>query len=167
MTIGSDILKVVYHWNFHHNDDKDLNSGIWDSIKAVESMKLKPFHPVTNYYAVGHVVDGVGFITAAPFKIYPFEQTIDFVSTKVQRDDKSKFGDFEFHSATFEKGRESAWVEQSKGVYTMTPKTELLEIEAVNVSYLDKTTNEIHVVICRFEQNNNYAKLTRIYSDKL
>lgn len=80
----------------------------------------------------------------------------------VQRSNKDWFGDFEFHSCVFEKGRESAWKEQSKGVYKFTPKDNLLEIEEVNVSYYDKTTKEIHVVICQFIQTNNCAKFYRV-----
>lgn len=167
---GSEMLRAShvfnrdlrYHWNFHHNDDKDLNSGPCNAIDSLNEMKLKPFHPVTNYYAVGHVVDGVGFITARPFRINPHEQIIDFVSTMVQRSNKDWFGNFEFHSCAFEKGRESAWKEQSKGVYNFTPKDNLLEIEEVNVSYYDKTTKEIHVVICQFIQTNNCAKFYRV-----
>ena len=121
-------------------------------------MNLKPFHPVTNWYAVGNVVDDEVVITARPYQIIPIEQTIDFVSSMVQREDKAKFGDFEFHSAQFEKEREEAWKEQSKGIYKVTPKKNLNEIEEVNVSYLDKTTNEIHVVVCQFNISNNAAR---------
>lgn len=147
------------HWNFHHNSDSDLSSR---AVEEVSWLKLKPFHPVTNYYAVGHVVDGVRCITVRPFEIDPVEQIIDFVSTMVQRENHDWFGDFEFSGCQFEKDRQQSWTEQSKGVYLMKPKENLTEVEEVNVSYRDKTTGDVHVVICQFLQTNNVAKFTRI-----
>lgn len=165
---GAEMLKASrvmnrdmrYHWNFHGTDDGALGSK---TLKELEKMKLKPFHPVTNIYAVGNILDGEAFITARPYRIDMYEQTIDFVGTMVQREDTEKFGNFEFQKATFESGRESAWKEQSKGVYKMTPKENQTLIEEVNVSYLDKTTNEVHVVICQFTtffSSNSLAQKT-------
>ncbi|KAK8876261.1 hypothetical protein M9Y10_006456 [Tritrichomonas musculus] len=169
---GSEMLRASrvfnrnmrYHWNFHLTTDEVLNKEAGDTFAELNKLNLKPFHPVTTVYAVGNIVDGKAFITARPYRIETYEQTIDFVSTMVQRADKEKFGDFEFHSCSFEKGRESAWKETSKGVYRLTPKENMLEVEEVNVSYLDKTTNEIHVVICQFTtfySSNSVAILTR------
>ena len=61
----------------------------------------------------------------------------------VQRQDKEKFGDFEYQNAVFEEGRESALKETSKGVFTLTPKENITATEEVRVNYLDKTTNVI------------------------
>lgn len=82
-----------------------------------------------------------------------------------QRSNKQWFGDFEFVSCQFEKGREKYWTEISNGIYWMQPKDNLLEDEEVNVSYRDKTNNEIHVVICQFTQfysSNAVSQVTRI-----
>lgn len=149
-----------YHWNFHGTSDETLGQN---ALAELERLNLKPFHPVTNVYAVGAVVDGVGFRTARAYRINPFPQTIDFVTAIVQRENKEWFGDFEFHSATFERGRETAWIEQSKGVYQLTPKSDILEDEEVNVTYLDKSTNEEHIVICQFTQkySNTISNATR------
>ncbi|KAK8892594.1 hypothetical protein M9Y10_029833 [Tritrichomonas musculus] len=165
---GSEMLRASrifnrdlrYHWNFHGTNDSVLTKK---AIDEVASMKLKPFHPVTNIYAVGSIVDGKAFITARPYRIFPFAQIINF-SDFVQRSNTQQFGSFEFQSAEFEPGRSSAWKEESKGVYTLTPKSSLTEIETVNVSYKDKTTGDTHVVICQFTTYyfNNIAYLQRV-----
>lgn len=111
-----------YNWNFHSTTDEELNKSTGDTFKALEEMHLKPFHPVTNVYAVGNVVDGEEFYTARPCQINPWEQVINLSSEMVQRENKERFGDFEFHSAIFEEGRSEAWKEQTKGAYLMTPK---------------------------------------------
>lgn len=139
-----------YHWNFYSSSDEVLDKN--GAFAELNKLNLKPFHPVTTVYAVGAIVDGVAFRTARPYQIETTEQTIDFVGTMTQRENKEWFGDFEYVGCQFEKGRENAWKEQSKGVFLLTPKSNMLEDEQVNVSYRDKTTNEIHIVLCEFTQ---------------
>lgn len=171
--IGTEMLhaSLVYnrdmsnYFRFHALSDKaNFNQGTKDPFQAVAEMNLKPVHLVTNIYAVGAVVDGEDFITARPYTIMPFKQYIDFVKGKVQREKTEWFGDFEYHSCIFEKGRETAWEEQDeKGVFLYTPKENPIDVEEVRVNYLDKTTNEIHTIICQFSTfySDNVARLTR------
>ena len=72
--------------------------------KIFEKMNLKPFHPVTNVYAVGTIVNDKEFYTASPYQINPFEQIILFTAEKVQRVNKEQFSNFEFHDAIFDDG---------------------------------------------------------------
>lgn len=156
---GSEMLRASriynrnmrHHWNFYTDVTNDTILG-QNTLNELNNLNLEDFHPVASIYGVGYVVDGVAFRTARAYRILPFPQTIDFVSSIVQRDETDKFGNFEFKSAKFESGRESAWVQQSTGVYTLTPKESLIEEEEVNVTYVDRTTNKEHIVICQFTQ---------------
>lgn len=151
-----------YHYNFNSIADEKMTSGTGDTFGELE--KMKPFHPVTNKYACGIVMDGEDIITARPNIILPYPQTIDFVPTIVQRENKEQFGDFEYVGVKFEPGRESAWKMVDLGVYKMTLKEGLTEIEEVRIDYLDKTTKEVHTVIYQFtalNSNLGIAKYTR------
>lgn len=86
--IGAEMLRASkvfnrnlrYHWNFHSSSDADITKVNSNTLKVLEEMNLKPFHPVTNIYAVGSVVDGKEFITARPYQLNPWQQVINFTS---------------------------------------------------------------------------------------
>lgn len=154
-----------YHFNFHQINDSVLcnfNPEESKVFKLLEELNLPDFHPVTNPYSCGYIVDGQRFETARPFHITSEKQIIDFVSTMRQRADKTKFGDFSFHGVEFEAGRESAWEEIEPGKYLMTPKSNFVDIEEVLVKYYDSTTGEITTMICKFKQiEEKYANYKR------
>ncbi|OHT11174.1 hypothetical protein TRFO_01080 [Tritrichomonas foetus] len=155
---GSEMLRASkifgrnmrYHYNFHNCDDQRIGDA---ALQEVEKLNLPYYHPVTNPYCVGYLTsDTEGFVSARPYTISTVECEIDFAKHMKKRANTTMFGDFVFHNATFEKGRESAWKEISPGRYSVTPKDNFFEIEEVIVSYRDTTTNEIIRCICHFDQ---------------
>ncbi|OHS99001.1 hypothetical protein TRFO_34611 [Tritrichomonas foetus] len=164
---GSEMLRASkifgknmrYHYHFHNCNDQRIGAA---ALEEVAKLNLSNYHPVTIPYSVGYLTsDSEGFVTGRPFTIPTVGCEIDFVRYMVKRANSTMFGDFVFLNATFEKGRESAWKEISKGRYLVTPKADYFEIEEVIVTYLDTTTNESIRCICHFDQSNQLMNLKR------
>lgn len=145
-----------YNFNFHGFDDNSLKNGNAESITFTEldKLNLPPFHPVTTTYGVGYVIDGKEFETARPFRIQPVPTELNFISTMKTRDDKEKFGDFEFQK--IEPINNSKFVEKSKGIYILTPNDDPSILDGCYAHYLDKKTNKVTIIICKFIQQTPY-----------
>lgn len=136
-----------YHWNFYHTSDEALGE---ETLNVLKELNLKPYHPVSNVYAVDRYADnGERIITARPYCLKRFGEIVNF-SQIVCRDDKAQFGDFELTRVEFENGRSDAWKENSRCAYQVTPKANVFETEEVIATYYDKTLNENHRIICQF-----------------
>lgn len=145
-----------YEFNFHGLNDSVLQNHNENSttMKQLDEMNLKPFHPVATIYGVGYIIDGVPFESARPYRIWGSPTSLDFTRTKVQRSDKEKFGDFVFSSLTPKNGTEHQWIPDKKvhGRYVLRPNEDPSIIEECVAHYLDKTTNLTTDIICKFQQ---------------
>lgn len=114
----------------------------------LDKLNLKPFHPVSNIFAVGYVIDGEEFETHKPYSIpartpYYF----DFEKTMMTR---SGMHNFSFYALTVGQGKFEKLSDDGKYKYTPTSNTSI--VDKFYVDYKDKTNGDITRVVIKVKQ---------------
>lgn len=129
--------------------DRDFRANVNETFNQ-KFKNLKEFHPVTNIYAVGYVMDGVEFETHKPYQIgahapYYF----DFERTKKTR---AGMHTFTFDSIDSKPSQGKFEKLECTGCFKYTPPSNISVIDKFYVNYKDDKNKEITKVVVKIRQ---------------
>lgn len=166
--MGSSLLRAstIFGRDMRHHFDFHERNETRDVFPILDRLNLPYYHPITNFYTNGYVVDGEEFTVAPPLDIpadYKYIFKFNMYEKSRTKYGKDKWGEFVFEGL---EGTIGHWRKLEDGVYEYTPLDDILAIDKFYLNYRDTTTNTVTKLVGTLKQQFYVVSVTHFDDHK-